>query len=155
MHRGEEDEEPALTPRAALQETRVVLQRADTAYQGHSCPASAECCQLAARKREPWLWSTEWRLVEAHARRLHGGALPPDRADGACPFLDAAGVRCTVYESRPFGCRTFFCERRRGPAREPAEVVAQLLQRLERTAQRAAPDEQGPRPLTEWIRKAR
>jgi Fe-S-cluster containining protein len=156
MRPGGEDEEPApSSPANAERETLALLRLADEAYRGHSCPASAECCQLAARRREPWLWSPEWRLVEAKARSLHAGALPPDRTDGGCPFLDAAGLRCTVYDARPFGCRTFFCERRTGPVKEPAEAVTRLLRRLEHAAQRADPDEAGPRPLREWIQRAR
>ncbi len=153
--RGGGDEEDGAALPSARKETQAVLRLADEAYRGHGCPASAECCQLKARNREPWLWRPEWELVQEKARALHGGALPPDRADGGCPFLDASGLRCTVYEARPFGCRTFFCERRTGPAREPAQAVARLLLRLERAAQRADPDEQGPRPLREWIAGAR
>jgi uncharacterized protein len=150
---GENPSPPHLIARA-LRETQVVLRQADDAYRPFACPATAECCQLAARQREPWLWPTEWRLVEAAARALHG-ALPPDRADGGCAFLDASGKRCTVYEARPFGCRTFFCHRRTGPSREPTEAVIALSKRLEEVAQRVDPDCVGPLPLTEWIRRAR
>jgi Fe-S-cluster containining protein len=138
-----------------VQETRVVLRQADDAYRPYSCPASGECCQLAARQREPWLWEPEWRLVAEQARALNGGGLPPDRADGGCPFLDAAGKRCTVYEARPFGCRTFFCERIQGPAKQPVQAVISLSERLERVAQRVDPEAKGPLPLREWIRRAR
>ncbi|MGC3998833.1 MAG: YkgJ family cysteine cluster protein [Anaeromyxobacter sp.] len=58
-------------------------------------------------KRQPYLWPSEWRVLMEHLKR-EKRALPPPRADGACPFLDASGKRCSVYEARPFGCRTFF-----------------------------------------------
>ena len=32
----------------------------------------------------------------------------------ACPLLSADG-RCRIYASRPFGCRTFFCDDAEAP----------------------------------------
>ncbi|RYZ37519.1 MAG: YkgJ family cysteine cluster protein [Myxococcaceae bacterium] len=147
-----DDEVPASGTREmerAMQETRTVYRQADTAYAPFSCSASGECCQLATTKRQPWLWRPEWEVLSRDR------ALPPPRADGGCPFLDAAGKRCTVYADRPFGCRTFFCERIRGPARQPSEDVTRLLLRLERISQRVMPSLQGPRPLLEWYAEAR
>lgn len=147
----DEDEAPRASEIAearALQELRVIYQRADAAYAPFSCPASGECCQLAQTRRQPWLWYPEWHLL----RSRHG--LPPPREDGACPYLDTAGKRCTVYMDRPFGCRTFFCERIRGPARQPAEAVDALLRRLEAVSQRVRPHLNGPRPLLEWHAEA-
>lgn len=135
--------------RAAALETRALYRLADQAYLAFSCPASGECCQLTKTGRPPWLWPSEWRLLEAL------GPVPPARADGGCPFLDASGVRCAVYADRALGCRTFFCTRRKGPAREPAELMAQLLGRLEAVNQRAWPDEKGPRPMLELAAAAR
>jgi uncharacterized protein len=132
----------------AMQETRTVYRQADAAYAPYSCPASGECCQLATTQRQPWLWRPEWELL-AKGRRL-----PPPRADGGCPFLDARGLRCTVYADRPFGCRTFFCSRIRGPSRQPAEEVTRLLVRLERISLQVMPELKGPRPLLEWYSEA-
>ena len=73
------------------------------------------------------------------------------RPDGGCRFLDADGRRCTVYASRPLGCRTYFCHRKTGPAREPAEEMDRLQRRLEAIARGVRPDEPGPRPLTAWF----
>jgi Fe-S-cluster containining protein len=133
--------------RAALKELRAVYAHADAAYAPYSCPASGECCQLARRGRSPWLWQPEWLLLleqlEAEKRPL-----PLARPDGGCPFLDAEGKRCTVYASRPFGCRTYFCERVRGPPREPVERVAELLSRLERVALQLDEND-APLPLPE------
>lgn len=137
--------------RIAVRELRAIHRLADAAYRSFSCPATAECCQLAATKREPWLWPVEWELlVEATA-----GSIPPPRADGGCPFLDPDGKRCTVYADRPFGCRTFFCHRARGPAREPVATVALLARRLERVARTLDPECTAPRPLLDWHRRTR
>jgi len=128
----------------ALQELRAVYRHADAAYAPFSCSASGECCQLAVTRRQPWLWLPEWRLL----RRHH--PLPPPRADGGCPYLDAAGKRCTVYADRPFGCRTFFCARIRGPAQQPKEAVISLSRRIEFISQRMDPQLTAPRPLLDW-----
>jgi hypothetical protein len=151
-HWDDESETPetgeAVAEARALQELRVIYQRADAAYAPYSCLASGECCQLAVTRRQPWLWHPEWSLLVSR----HG--LPPPRADGGCPYLDAAGKRCTVYADRPFGCRTYFCERIRGPARQPVEAVDTLLRRLEAVSQRVRPELTSPRPLLEWHTEA-
>lgn len=131
-------------------ETRAVYRLADEAYRPFSCPASGECCQLSTTKREPWLWRNEWLVLEAAGRAKNGGSLPPARLDGGCRFLDAAGLRCSVYADRPFGCRTFFCGRKTGPDAEPRELVVALSLRLERVAQALDADAQGPQPLNTW-----
>jgi len=131
-----------------------VYRKADAAYAAHSCPGTAECCRLAMTQREPWLWEPEWWALE-DALKKEGRALPLPRSDGACPFLDSAGARCTVYASRPLGCRTFFCEKRIGPAREPLEEMDALLRQVEELTVRADPDARGPRPLREWYQAAR
>ena len=151
--RAEEDEEAEgprpLTEAQGLRELRAIYRAADAAYAPHSCPASGECCQLAVTRRQPWLWPPEWRLLRAGGRPL-----PPPREDGACPFLDAAGKRCTVYADRPFGCRTFFCGRRRGPASEPTEDVVELSLRLEHLSERMGSAASAPRELLDLYRGA-
>lgn len=123
--------------------------RADAAYAPFSCPATAECCQLSTTRREPWLWPVEWRLLEEHARRA--GIVPFTRSDGGCSFLDEPGKRCRVYAARPLGCRTFFCQRRTGPSREPAEVMSELSLRIERLSLELWPEVSAPRPITAWL----
>ena len=137
--------------RAALQELAAVYKQADAAYRPYGCPATAECCQLATTQREPWLWPVEWELL----LQAKGGQVPAARTDGGCPFLEADGKRCSVYAARPFGCRTYFCHRVQGPAREPIEAVAALSARLERVSQTLDADCAGPRPLLVWAREAR
>jgi hypothetical protein len=136
--------------RTATRALEALYRQADDAWSGFRCPGTAECCQLAARGREPWLWSVEWEAL-----RRAVPALPPPRADGGCPFLDAAGTRCTAYAARPLGCRTYFCHRATGPAREPAEEMDRLQRRLETIARSVRPDEDGPRPITAWLEEAR
>ena len=119
----------SVTVRRALTETRAILRKADALYSPWSCSQSAACCQLATTGRPPWLWPTEWRLLLDRLAR-DARPLPPPRSDGACPFLDEGGARCTIYAVRPFGCRTFFCERRLGPGQEPTLATGALLERL-------------------------
>jgi Fe-S-cluster containining protein len=132
--------------RKAGRALEALYRSSDGAWSGFGCPGTAECCQLSKRGREPWLWGVEW-----DALRRAAPVLPARRPDGGCPFLDAEGRRCTVYASRPLGCRTYFCHRRTGPSREPAKAMDQLQRRLEVIARDLRPDEQGPRPLTAWF----
>ena len=136
-----------LTPStsSALTETRAVLRKADRAWSKHSCPSTAECCQLKTTGRPPWLWPSEWTLLMQKVK----GVLPPPREDGGCPFLDSTGMRCTVYEDRPLGCRTFFCHRIRGPAAVPADATNALFDRL-RALNVALDDEAQVRSLPQW-----
>jgi len=135
--------------RRAVAETRAVLEKASAAWAPYTCPGTAECCQLKVTGRPPWLWPSEWAVLEEELK-AQGRALPPPRDDGACPFLDEAGKRCTVYASRPFGCRTYFCQRVQGPARQPAERTNALLERLK--ALNLAWDERAEvRALPQWV----
>ena len=145
-----EEDAPRRPERAVVQETRAVYRLADQAYAPYSCPASGECCQLDKTKRQPWLWLPEWLMLKERLK-ADGRPLPPPRADGGCPFLDESGKRCGVYADRPFGCRTFFCERIRGPARQPLDEVIRLSRRLEALSQEIAPELTGPRPLLDWV----
>lgn len=139
--------------RRARDETRHVLREGSRAWAPFSCPGTAECCQLAVTKRPPWLWPSEWDVLLEHLRRA-GRPLPPARQDGGCPFLDDAGKRCTVYEARPLGCRTFFCHRVTGPGRVPAGETNALLERLA-ALNLAVDDEARPRSLLDWWGGAR
>jgi Fe-S-cluster containining protein len=135
--------------RAAVKGVRAIYRHADALYAPFSCPASGECCQLSATKRQPWLWRPEWEALLERLRTEHR-ELPPPREDGGCPFLDKTGKRCTVYADRPFGCRTFFCGRRSGPSREPLDEVVRLSKRLEAVSQELDPELTAPRPILEW-----
>ena len=136
------EEEAPLALERALKEVRAIYRQADAAYAPFSCPASGECCQLAVTKRPPWLWRVEWELLR------RGRGVPPARSDGGCPYLDGAGLRCTAYADRPLGCRTFFCERIQGPAKQPRDLLNGLSKRMEVLSLRVSDEE--PRPLPEW-----
>ncbi|MBX7117213.1 MAG: YkgJ family cysteine cluster protein [Myxococcaceae bacterium] len=141
----------AIAERREEQETRAVYRLADALYAPYSCPATAECCQLTRTRRQPWLWPSEWRVLREGVLKTHG-VVPLSRPDGACPLLDATGKHCTVYANRPFGCRTFFCHRIRGPSQQPVIAMNGLLERLERINQRED-DELPAEPLQllEWF----
>jgi len=135
--------------RTAVRALEALYRQADQAWSGYRCPGTAECCQLAKRGREPWLWGVEWDALRRAVPRL-----PAPRDDGACPFLDAEGRRCTVYAGRPLGCRTYFCHRATGPEREPVEEMDRLQRRLEAIARSVRPDEDGPQPITRWLEES-
>ena len=140
---------------------RALYARADELLSGWSCEASTDCCRFEVTGREPQLWPNEWALVEqALARRGQRVVVPRSRGrrdlrlagapDGACPLLDGAG-RCTVYAERPFGCRSFFCDRALGPERRPPRRELQEIARdIAALAQRVEP--QGdPRAITSLL----
>jgi Fe-S-cluster containining protein len=67
------------------------------------------------------------RVLKGVARR--GGRLPRQGGPGDCPLLLEDGA-CSVYEDRPFGCRTFFCRDAtlpQGPRRREVDVLAMRL----------------------------
>ena len=135
--------------RRAATETRAVLLKASAAWSGHSCPGTAECCQLAVTGRPPWLWPSEWKVIEERLSREKRG-LPLARRDGGCPFLDPSGLKCSIYEDRPLGCRTYFCHRIQGPAKLPGPETDGLLDRL-RALNLATDDAAAPRSILEWV----
>lgn len=132
---------------AAVEATRRVLAKASRLWASWRCPTSGRCCQLSTTGRSPWLWPSEWWLLEDHLQGA-GRAVPGPRGDGGCCFLDEAGTRCTVYEARPFGCRTYFCEQGRGPTL-PGLSTHRLLDELA-GINVAAEAPGAPRPIEAW-----
>lgn len=152
--------------RAAL---RAIYAEVDGVLAGWTCDASTDCCRFGVTGREPYPTAVEVAELE-HAVRARGG-LPKRRVlptvnergedDRRCALLSDEG-KCLVYAARPFGCRTFFCERASGPAGEgaPARGVKTEIARLGRAvadlAARFDPIDPGPRPLSnvsaEWAR---
>src|SRR5262245_35018941 len=106
-----------------LRELRALYAKIDDALQGWGCESSTECCRFGVTGREPYPTAVELAELE-RAVRARGGlpkrrSLPMikasrERDERRCALLGDDG-RCLVYASRPFGCRTFFCERARGP----------------------------------------
>ena len=153
MWRDDESDDDAEIPqqvkdRHALHALEAVYRGIEEAYRGFSCDGSAECCGFPGG-REPHLFPVELlRLEKALAKE--GRAVPPKRSDGVCPLLSADGKRCTVYADRPFGCRTFFCQRVKGPGALPNAKINALSARLTRLSDER--DEgANPRRLSELL----
>ncbi len=136
-------------------ELRALYAAVDGLTHGFTCDASTDCCRFGVTGREPYPSAVEL-FVLAKAVRARGG-LPKRRSlpvsgERRCPLLSDEG-RCLVYDARPFGCRTFFCERARGPAGEgaralPRRDIQELARRIADLSARAFPDDPGPRPLS-------
>jgi Fe-S-cluster containining protein len=95
-----------------------------------ACALRTGCCRFRLTGLVPYLTRGEALLVARAVRRTGRVALRDTRAstEGDCPLLDDRG-RCTVYDDRPFGCRTHFCREAGGPyARQD---VIDLIRRLE------------------------
>jgi Fe-S-cluster containining protein len=121
-----------LTPREAtaqaLEEVRAVYAALATRPIERGCMLQTECCQFRLTGRTPHLTKGE-ALVAARGVRAAGRKALPEREDGACPLLHPRTGKCMIYESRPFGCRTHFCDAAGGPYAR-AEVI-DLIRRLE------------------------
>jgi len=93
-----------------------------------NCTGLADCCRFRQVGHTPYLTRGE-ALVAAKAWKAAGRkdvVVPPD---GSCPFLHPKNGRCQIYEGRPFGCRTHFCDAAGGPANR--SEARDLIQRLE------------------------
>jgi uncharacterized protein len=144
---------------ALLEELSALYRQADLSQEGASCPSSTECCRFGVTGREPYVTSIEVAALRRAVARRGGPlsakrrALPLARDAGAaqkeriCTFLKVSG-RCSVYESRPFGCRTFFCARATLPARIAGSELRELVHRLRDIASRHEPGGDAPRPLS-------
>lgn len=139
-----------------LRELRALYARIDGAVQGWGCESSTDCCRFGVTGREPYPTAVELAELE-RAVKARGG-LPkrrtlPVASERRCALLSDDG-RCLVYASRPFGCRTFFCERARGPVGEradsglPRETIAEVAREIAALSARFAPADPGPRPLS-------
>jgi len=135
-----------------LKGLREVYESVDRTLAGWSCEGSADCCRFGETGREPYLWPAEWALL-SQALAAKGRPAPARRSlriVGDCPLLDDAG-HCSVYAARPFGCRTFFCERADGPTRRPPRAALAELGRRVAAISEAAEPGSGPRTLTRWL----
>jgi len=139
---------------------RAIYTEVDTLLAGWTCDASTDCCRFGVTGREPYPHAVEIAELERGVRARGGlpkrRSLPTVGARGEderrCALLSDEG-KCLVYSSRPFGCRTFFCERGRGPAGEPARSgpkaeIARLGRAIADLSARFAPGDAGPRPLS-------
>lgn len=114
-----------------------------------NCQRRTECCQFRITGKVPQLTRGE-ALLAAQALRASGRKSLPDPADGACPMLQTGTGKCLIYESRPFGCRTHFCQPAGGPM-ERGEIL-DLIRRLEQIDVQMGGD--GPHPLASAVSRA-
>lgn len=134
---------------AELRALRALYAQADALFAGWSCETSTDCCRFGVTGREPYPTAIELAELQ-NAVRARGG-LPKRRTlpladERRCDLLGDDG-RCLVYASRPFGCRTFFCDRAEGPAVPRAEIQ-RLSREIADLSTRFAPADPGPRPLS-------
>ena len=146
--------------RADLDALRAVYAEVDRLLDGWTCDGTTECCRFGVTGREPYPTAVEVAELE-RAVRARGGlpkrrALPTvnERGDDErrCALLSDEG-KCLVYASRPFGCRTFFCDRASGAAGEawragPKAEIARLSRAVADVSARFDPRDPGPRPLS-------
>ena len=144
-----------------LAELHALYRDADALFQGATCEQSSECCRFGITGREPQVTSLEVALVQ-RAIRARGGplskqkrALPmskPERDERVCPLLDQHS-RCSVYASRPLGCRTFYCSRATLPREPSRSELAAIVRRLQELAAQHQRDGDRPRALSRALER--
>lgn len=112
----------------AVAEVRAVYRDLAGRPVERDCTLRTECCQFQLTGKIPHLTRGE-ALVAAKALRATGRKAVPDQVRGACPLLNPRNMRCLIYDSRPFGCRTHFCAAAGGPYSR--KEVTDLIHRLE------------------------
>jgi uncharacterized protein len=136
-----------------------IYEAADALAQGAQCTCSdaknvpeAFCCHFANIGREPYVTAVEMAEV-ARAVRARGGMprrrLPLAPELRTCPLLSTSG-RCTIYGSRPLGCRTFFCEGHEPDV--PRKALLELSRLVAALSARGYPKGPGPRRFTAALR---
>lgn len=124
---------PQMTHDEAIREVLAIYQEWHGRPIERNCTGVADCCRFRLVGHTPYLTRGE-ALVAARAWRAAGRKSVAMPADGACPFLHPSTGKCQIYQGRPFGCRTHFCDAAGGPARR--KDVRDLIQRLEDIDQR-------------------
>lgn len=109
-----------------LQQVRDIYVRLSKRPIDRNCTGLSDCCRFRLTGQTPFLTRGE-ALVARQAARAAGKKKIPLPADGSCPLLGSDG-RCTIYDSRPFACRTHFCEAAGGPysRREVRDLIHEL-----------------------------
>jgi Fe-S-cluster containining protein len=145
----------------ARTELRALYDEVDALLGPFSCPGSTDCCHFGRTGREPYPHAVELAEVEHAARAANVSPTTPAPspakprklqvlAERRCPLLGADG-RCRIYASRPFGCRTYFCDRIEGPTKFPRERVREIGRRVADLSARTFPRDPGPRLLTKGL----
>lgn len=121
---------------------RAVYEKLAARRVERQCTSLAQCCQFKLTGLTPYLTKGE-AVVAAKAWRATGRKELRAVSDGSCPMLDPQTLRCMIYNDRPFGCRTHFCDGAGGPyARRD---VLDLIRELEAIDARLGGD--GPRKI--------
>lgn len=118
---------PTVIHAEAERELRAVYAELEKRPLARDCTLRTGCCHFRRTGMTPLVTRAE-ALFAAKGVRASGRVSVKPHPDGACPLLGADG-RCTIYEHRPFGCRTHFCAEAGGPS--PRRHVADLIHRLE------------------------
>lgn len=167
---------PGATDRAAedalLAELAAIQAEVDARFAGWTCDASTTCCRFGLTGREPYVTAVELlavrRAVARSGRKLDLGAGrggDPSRSGATsrsrgrrvlpvaeevderrCPLL-GADDRCTIYASRPFGCRTFFCDRAIAGDPVTQRDINAFVARIRAVAAKLGPGADEGRPL--------
>lgn len=138
---------------AMRRELLALYAETDRVLAPFSCEASTDCCRFGVTGREPYPTAIELSELMLAMRRAsvdvpsRHRALPLASEERRCPLLSAEG-RCRAYASRPFGCRTFFCDRVRGPSKLPRATLQRISRDIAALSARFAPRDPHPRPLT-------
>ncbi len=151
-------------------ELLAIYAEADALMAPMSCDGSTDCCRFGVTGREPYPTAMEaaelLRAFAATGKRMpttlnaapsgpnkkgKKKSLPLLDVERRCPMLSSEG-RCIVYASRPFGCRTFFCNRAEGQE-PPRGRVNELGRRIADLSARYEPRDPGPRPLTRLFKE--
>jgi len=139
-----------------LAELRALYGEIDALEAHRSCPASTDCCRFGVTGREPYPTAIELHALE-RAVKARGGVPKrrtlPLASERRCSFLGDDG-RCIVYAARPFGCRTFFCDRAEGEP-VPRDEIARVSHAIQDLSARFNPRDPGPRPLSRWASASR
>ena len=145
---------------ACLEALEALYRDIDAAYASTSCPSSSECCRFGRTGREPHVTSIEMVLVRrAVSRRasrrfptpaplhLKMAELPVVADERVCPMMSPDG-RCSIYEARPLGCRTFFCDRKTTLSEVRHRELLAFVSRLKQIAVAHDPLGDQGRPFT-------
>jgi Fe-S-cluster containining protein len=150
----------------ARDELLALYKEVDELIRPFSCPASGDCCHFARTGREPYLHHVEIEEVMHAAKATNAlskkrlvvvagsaerGTARSAREERTCRLLGDDG-RCRIYASRPFGCRTYFCEKIEGPKKWPRDQVNAIGRRIADLSAKTFPDrDAGPRALSKVI----
>jgi uncharacterized protein len=116
-----------VTEDAALSALREIYQDLEQRPILRNCQMRTECCHFRNTGKTPSVTRVE-ALWAARGVRASGKKKLLPHPDGACPCLGKNG-RCTIYNHRPFGCRTHFCDAAGGPYSR--KEVQDLIRRME------------------------